>query len=139
MTTVVFRDGCLAADSQCSASGWRQPGSLTKIWRVKKRLVSGTGNVSRMHAFLRWVDAGMKGEAPSMGDDSNGIVIDPDGTVHEYEAAGEIIAQAPFYAWGSGMPPALAALYMGASAERAVEIAMLVDPRTGGAVQSLRI
>jgi hypothetical protein len=139
MTTVVFRDGVLAADSQCSAAGWRQPGGMTKIWRVKRRLVSGTGNVSRMHAFLRWVDGGMKGEAPSMGDDSNGIVIDPDGTVHEYEAAGEIVAEAPFYAWGSGMPPALAALYMGASAERAVEIAILVDPRSGGATQSLRL
>jgi hypothetical protein len=138
MTTVVFRDGVLAADSQCSAAGWRQPGGMTKIWRVKKRLVSGTGDVSRMHAFLRWVDGGMKGKPPEMTEGS-GIIVEPDGTVREFEAAGEMSFDAPFYAWGSGMPAALAALYMGASAERAVEIAMLVDPRSGGATQSMRL
>ena len=112
---------------------------MAKIWRVKSRLVSGTGDANRIQIFLRWVEGGMRGKAPEMGDQSNGVLIEPDGRVREFEGVGEISNPAPFYAWGSGMPPALAALYMGATAERAVEIAMLVDPNSGGATQSLRL
>ena len=140
MTTVVWRDGVLAADSRCMASGSIQPGNMTKIWRVKQRLVSGTGDTHRIQMFLRWVQKGATGKTPEMGDDSNGILIEPNGVVREFEGVGEISSgDAPFYAWGSGMPAALAALYMGATAERAVEIAILVDPRSGGATQSLRL
>ena len=139
MTTVVYRDGVLCSDSQCSVSGCIQPGSMKKIWRVKNRLVSGTGDANRIQLFLRWVEGGMRGKAPEMGDQSDGILIESDGRVREFEGVGEVYLDAPFYAWGSGMPAALGALYMGAAAERAVEIAILVDPGSGGATQSLRL
>jgi 20S proteasome alpha/beta subunit len=138
MTTVVWRDGVLAADSRCMASGSIQPGNMTKIWRVKNRLVSGTGDANRIQMFLRWVKKGARGTAPEMGE-TNGILIEPDGRVREFEGVGEVYLEAPFYAWGTGMQAALAALYMDATAEKAVEIAMLVDPRSGGAIQSIRL
>lgn len=81
----------------------------------------------------------MKGKAPDMGDGSSGVLIEADGRVREFEGTGELFVDAPFYAWGSGMPPALAALHMGATAERAVEIAILIDPNSGGATQTLRL
>jgi hypothetical protein len=140
MTTLAYRNGVLASDSACQCGGWRQPGAIEKIWRIKKRLVSGTGDVNRIARFCRWVEAGMKGDAPEMGEESRGIVIEPSGRVREFEATGEIsLIEAPFYAWGSGMPPALGALYMGATAERAVEIAILVDPNSDGATQVFRL
>ena len=140
MTTIVYRDGVLASDSQCQASRSRQPGSLTKIWRIKGRLVAGCGKSTHIERFRKWVETGMRGQAPDMGDESSGIVIEPDGRVREFEECGEITTlTAPFYAWGTGMPAALGALYMGATAERAVEVAMLVDINSGGPVQSLKL
>ena len=140
MTTLVYRDGVLASDSMCQANGYRQPGVLTKLWRVKGRLVAGVGKSTYIERFHRWVEAGMRGQAPEMGDDAIGIVIDTDGRAREFGDCGEVSTHiAPFYAWGSGMGPALGALYMGATAERAVEVAILVDPGTGGATQSLRL
>ena len=140
MTTIVYRDGVLASDSLCQCSGYKQPGPVTKLWRIKGRLVAGTGELNRIERFRRWVNAGMRGDAPDMADGSRGIIIEADGRAREFEGVGELLtAIAPFYAWGSGMGPALGALYMGATAERAVEVAMLVDINSGGPVQSLKL
>lgn len=43
----------------------------------------------------------------------------------------------PFFAIGSGCQAALAAMHMGASAEKAVQIASLVDPYTGGEIETI--
>jgi len=43
-----------------------------------------------------------------------------------------------FCAWGSGMPCALAALHMGASAAKAVSVAAVVDTSTGGNVITMK-
>lgn len=45
----------------------------------------------------------------------------------------------PFLALGSGSKAALGALYMGADAVRAVEIARLADAYTGGPIQTMRL
>jgi len=140
MTTIVYRDGVLAADSQCQAEGYCQPGFVTKIWRIRYWLVAGTGDMDRIEAFRRWVESGMHVAPPEMGETSSGIIIEPGDLVREFGPVGEATRNvAPFHAWGTGMPVALGALYMGATAERAVEIAMLVDPGSGGATQALRL
>jgi len=140
MTTLVYRDGVLAADGQSQCSGWRQPGMMEKVWKVEGRLIGAAGDSNRVERFRRWAMAGGVGECPEMGDGSVGVIVEQDGRVREFESVGELQpSHAPFYAWGSGMPAALAALYMGATAERAVEIAILVDSSSGGNVQTVRL
>jgi len=45
----------------------------------------------------------------------------------------------PYFAVGSGQQFATAAMYMGATAEEAVKVAMALDPNTGGDIQTLKL
>jgi hypothetical protein len=145
MTTIVYRDGVLVADGRSCAGEWMLPNRPRKIVRLPDgTLATGSGEAVRIEAFMRWSRAmvfGLKSDsAPDMGDDARGILILPDGKVRVFEGNGWYDEDAaPFYAWGRGMPVALGALYMGATAEQAVEVACRVDPSSGGEIQVERL
>lgn len=139
MTTLVYRSGVLAADSRGTSGGWVLPSQEKKLRKLPDgRLVGSFGPVAGVARLINWLETGEPGDQPDIGD-SNVVVVSAD-AIHVFSGEGRFDEPVTgFHAWGSGMPPALAALHMGADACEAVRIACLVDPSSGGPVQSVRL
>lgn len=147
MTVIVYKDGVLAADSRAT-DGWIMHEQAQKVVRITPCVIAaGTGDYAAVGRFFEWCrrDRASGLPAPVM-TNSRGIVAQIIGgespllTIYEEHGSFELPAHGShFYAWGSGMPPALAALHMGATAVRAVEVACLIDPNCGGKVQAMKI
>lgn len=142
MTTIAYRDGIMAADTQGNRGGIR---SVTrKLHRIDNRIVGFSGNYQDGLTFVAWVRDGMKMDAlPEFrgygrtddAPDINALVLSPDGLVQWTEHFQPMPITEPFFAIGSGFVSAMTAMHMGASAAKAVEIAMLIDVETGGEIQ----
>lgn len=148
MTTVVFRDGVLAADSQLSLTtdagfGYKEF-SARKLFEVEGWLIGISGNPASAQRFLLFMRRlaqaapGEDVETPMLEDDDiDCLVIDPDGQVF---SVGVDLAFVPmdgdYFAIGTGAPYALVALGAGASAEDAVRAAAGLDLYTGGRIQT---
>lgn len=141
MTTIAYRDGVLAADRR-KGNGWIE-GEATKIHRVGEWLFAGSGAISEIATAHRLIEAGVK-EFPKVLDavkvDDSRVIIIKRNQIFEVQKGGWFTYPVgAFHAWGSGFPPALGAMHMGAGAVRAVEIAMLVDPESGDGVDVLEL
>lgn len=143
MTTIAYRDGVLAADTQitCGSTidGWTQ-----KAFRKGQLLFATTGCSGRGDAFLAWVRSGMKGDAPEMkgekedDEEANGFLFPGgDRVVWRYRNVWAS-HRAPFFAYGSGADIAIGAMLAGATAEEAVRCAAERDTATGGEITVLR-
>lgn len=129
MTVVVYRAGIMAADSGTTFNG-RIIGGVQKIVRsVDGSLGGAGGDSSDCEAFRRWFEAGGPAETiPKLTNedgDFDGMIVTREGKLFMID--GSLIPvrlTAPFYALGSGAPIAIGAMYMGASAEQAVEAAI---------------
>jgi len=141
MTTIVYRDGILAADTAVFDRG-TYCGQAIKITSAPSGLVAGSAGCMGDAAALRdWVLDGAAGDPPKWRDeDSEGILIQ-NGVVYWIGPGQKKIAYdaAPYIAIGSGFQVAMGALAMGASAERAVEIACDLDNRTRRPVTVLTV
>lgn len=139
MTTIAFRDGVLAADSQVTCGAVRD-GTAKKIGRTPDgRLWAFTGKLRFMEAWREWCEApaGSTGpDAPRLPeiDDSTGILISPDGVVREWWGDGWVVNNSSPVAWGSGSELALGAMAAGASAEEAVAIAIRLHIESSGPI-----
>lgn len=133
MTTIAFRDGIVVADSRANRGGWLNTGDVVKLYRVKDGVCAIEGAAGATTALRSWLERA-EGEKPKMTGDASVIHIRNDGVITVHEAGGEEIQPGPFMAWGSGAPIALGAMYAGATAKQAVEIAAKVDPYTGGRI-----
>lgn len=159
MTTIAFRDGILAADTQGSWGG--TPTIQTKIRRLPKFALAGAGIIERildleddLRAWVNW-DAfsihklldfrweRFKGEgAPDYDRDPQVIAVSPHGTVYKLcrdRFSLTTLAAGPFIALGSGSDYALGAMAHGATAAEAVAIAARLDIHTGGEIQTLKV
>lgn len=142
MTTIAWRDGVLAADSQVTHSGDESSGSrkhkCKKLFRKKafgyEVIIATAGEGSPGMIFVDWYGKRSKPPAVLNDTDFTCLVLDADG-LWEFDSycRGEKIEE-PFYAIGSGAKVALGAMHRGATAREAVEISKLVDPYTGGEV-----
>lgn len=140
MTTIAYRNGVHAADSRGTAGDWVQPGGMEKLfWLPDGGMAAVAGDYVEGMKVIRWIKGDEQGEHPSIGDHSRVVRVLPSGVIRMYEAAGHFDLDVPFGAWGSGMPPALAALHMGASPMEAVRIAALIDPYTGGDIWEMSV
>lgn len=147
MTTIAYRAGILAADSQVTYSGDESAGSrkhrCQKLFRKKafggEVIIATAGEGAPGMLFVDWY--GKKGKPPAVLADSEFtcLVLDEDGLweFDNYCRAEPITEE--FYAIGSGAKVALGAMHHGASAREAVEIAKLVDPYTGGEVKTMEL
>ncbi len=137
MTTLAWRAGVLAADSQGTIGGTIVPGACRKVWRSDDgRLIGVTGETAQWAVLVRILLAGATvGDLPKV-TDARVVVVHADGRVivHEGESWYDC-GDAPYLAWGSGMDSALGAMAVGASAKRAVEAAISCDVNSGGDVQ----
>jgi ATP-dependent protease HslVU (ClpYQ) peptidase subunit len=138
MTTVAYRWGTLAADSRMMSNGWIHRYGAEKLHRLPDGGVAGvTGTYAEAMAFIAWLQGGETGEKPPLSE-STVIRLRKDGSLTIYEAGASFNVETEFGAWGSGSPAANAAMYMGADAAKAVEIASLLDDSTGGKVVTMK-
>lgn len=140
MTTIAYRAGILAADT-CVTDRYCRVGQATKIWRGDDGAVAGmAGRLDDMCAFRDWFLGGQVKPYPAISEDSEGIVVTPDGQVRAFYRSGagaEMTAE--FHAIGSGFKAALGAMHAGADAAEAVRIAALLDVDTALPLTIIRL
>jgi hypothetical protein len=142
MTTIAWKNGVIAADRQLA--GWQM---VNKLFRLKDgSVVGGAGYFDDVHEIARWLDAGAKEatrppltEGPD--NTSDVIVATPDGKAYwlTWPWLRRVEVLDGCIAVGSGAKAALGAMYAGASAKRAVEIACRLDESTGKGVNVIRV
>lgn len=143
MTSIAFKGGTLAADTQVNSGNHCPCGHIDKIGRTKDgHLWAFAGSTQFQEACASWANGDRTGPLPSWGDDDAGvfILIHKNGTVREWWGGGWLETRCPDgFAWGSGEKVLRGAMLAGASAKKAVEIACVVDPQSGGEVQTLKL
>lgn len=141
MTVIAYRDGILASDSQVGSSLVIKSHPARKIYRAHDGgMLGATGTLAVIGPLLRLLQKRepADNELPDIGD-AVVVRVMPDMSVREYSHTSWCdYGRIPHGAWGSGCEAATAALLMDASARRAVEIACMVVPTCGGAVQWMR-
>lgn len=141
MTTIVYRDGVMAADRLITSNGIRR-GHSKKIFKAANgALIGVSGSAGLADRFVSWIgDGGREEERPRIpeGSDLFAIVAYPEGEVAVFsERLVPQVIEAPFAATGSGNEIALGAMAMGASAERAVAVAIEFDAYSGGTIDTV--
>jgi ATP-dependent protease HslVU (ClpYQ) peptidase subunit len=144
MTTIAWDGKMLAADKLSCYGETRC--TVTKIRRLNDgSLAGGAGDFSFILGMLAWLDEGSNPVTfPAHQRDKDDwqpvLHITTNGTILLYERTPHpIVREDPFTAIGSGKAYALAAMSMGASAEKAVAIAGRFDPATGDTIDVLTI
>jgi len=134
LTTIVADRRGMAADRQTTHGDQKFSG--TKIFKIKRTIVGMAGDATQCEQFLEYMRGGDK---PEILDDIEALILTPKGL---YVCLGSLTKMAvddPFYALGTGSQAALAAMHMGADIQKAVEIACLIDPSSGGGVDYLKL
>jgi hypothetical protein len=144
MSTVVYRDGVVAADTKAYGGKYRHsPGQKSKLHRLADgSIVAVTSSVVGLPE--RVVDYLATGGHPRdwVGElDGDVMMVRPDGSL--YLAIGTAWLSGPIatdrHAIGSGSDFAYAAMEMGASASRAVEVACACDMHSGLPVETMLV
>ena len=152
MTTVVWKDGIMAADSQINGRGTLIY-HTKKIFAINTMVIGVSGDTHHWDRFLRmfrdnkynpfcvnseemradraWLENNIK--------ETNALVFDTATSQLGFMYEGHVTEVDPSipYAIGSGMDVALGAVWAGASAIRAVEIGILLDNASGGTVDHI--
>ena len=155
MTTIAVKDGIMACDSQegigSSGGGDRAYYACSKIYPIYSDdkneellyLIGCAGDSDGAPLFIEWFTEYYETEFSDKQIlkrmyefDTDALILHADGTIETGSSYGIVHeCNEKFYAIGSGTKCALAAMHMGASAEKSVEIAKKIDPHTGGKVQ----
>lgn len=143
MTTIAYRKGVMAADSQASWDSGIKTCTMKKLSRLRGHLIGIAGAVHTAGIFLRWFENGATGDLDLKGLDAEedfiAMVVTPAQEIYTMtRLLTPVLEQAEFFAIGSGAAPAMAAMKMGGSAKRAVEVACEIDLFTGGPVKTIR-
>lgn len=138
MTTVACRDGVMASDGQVTNGGIIVTSDTPKIFQHDGCLLGVCGLYGEMLALKKWFEGGMTGENPKLEEDSEALILNPDGSLFGlWEKQFMVpINDEPFSAIGSGRVIALGAMAMGATAIESVEVAIRYDIYSGGEVFS---
>lgn len=144
MTTIAFRDGVMAADSQAHADGVKFRNE-TKLFRVKGNVIGLCGADVTGQMLLNWYENGAPEftltSRPSIADDYGfgALVLNKSGLLYVDQHFQPVAVREPFHAIGSGAMAAIAAMYCGKNAIQAVQVAARVDRDTGGTVRHMRL
>lgn len=143
MTVIAWDGHTLAADRLATNEGLRR--STTKIHRVGEILVATCGSMDQGMLMLEWIRGGrIQQDFPGSQRDKDDwcpvMIIGPDRIVRVYERTHTpIIFEDRFYAMGSGRDYAVAAMYLGCSAPRAVEVATALEVHCGNGIDILAL
>jgi hypothetical protein len=138
MTTIAFRWGVLASDSMCCRGSWINPYPAEKLFRLPDGGVAGvTGEYAEAMGFVAWLQGHEQADRPPLSEASV-IRLHKDGSLTIYEGSASYDIKPDFAAFGSGGMAANAAMYMGADAAKAIEVASLLDDGTGGKIVTMK-
>lgn len=145
MTTIVYANGILAADTRAYAGDPTPIGQKQKIRSMmddEGRRVSwgvSTAHPGLSEEIAKWFANGKHADYEPIlaGREFTALEIQPDGSVYYYHdnftPSGPLYSE--HFAIGTGAQYALGALAMGATPEQAVRVAMERDSWSGGSVQ----
>lgn len=143
MTTIAYRDGIMAADSRAYSGDKNPIGQKVKIRRLSDMslFAASSSKVGQTDKLFRLThEHGLFKTFPTEVL-AQGIVVRPNGDIFYFNDqdcfTGPI--KADYLAIGSGEHYATAALFMGATAERAIEVACALDPWTGGEIHTAKL
>lgn len=144
MTTIAVRNGVMASDSRItheSESGGSRVTRCVKMYRRRDAIIGVAGDGGAGSVFVDWYGSGKPVPQILIDFDADltALVLTRRGlfTYDAYCMPEKILDR--FWAIGSGTKAALGAMHMGASAERAIEIACLIDPYTAPPVHVLKL
>lgn len=133
MTTIACDGKTIAADSQITGCGLIHSNTFQKIHRLPDgSIFAFSGAAYDLQAWLDFA-SGLSCELRAI-EDSEALVLKPNGELWCYNEIGRAYRQSVPAATGSGSAVALGAMLAGASPRRAVEIASMLDTKTGGDV-----
>ncbi len=139
MTTIAANRSEMAGDSKVTDDDTSFRGR--KVHRVGEAVVGAAGTGPAISKFIKWLRAGDLDARPKFDKDDElaALVLTPAGLfAYGTELEPEEIDD-PFYAVGTGKQAALAAMRLGCTPGRAVEVACEIDNHTGGPVDVLRL
>lgn len=138
MTTIAYRDGVMASDSQLTRGHSHRDGSSQKVFRLGSGLLVGiAGRWPEAQRFVDWLRQGAEGWPSPMGGEqgAEAIVIMPDDLVLMVTGHGMERFRAPYVTLGTGSDYASGAMAHGASAEEAVRAALAHESFSSGPLQ----
>lgn len=153
MTTCCFDGKMMASDTRC-ISRFIEPSPFQKVFDVvtkkkKRYIVALAGDYECGLLFIDWIKSDFnKFERPEYQfDEKSGandmlssIVYDCQKKVLHYYSANLVPTEVGVpYAIGTGAPYAMGAMYMGATAEQAVEIACRLDENSGLPTKKIKV
>ena len=138
MTTVAYRNGVIAVDSQATA-GNITCGETNKIRKFKGCVCVGSGDLQDLTAFFDWVKKGMDIEKKPTINCLNGYIFKKNKIYYVDDKLVPYEVNAKYHAAGSGAQIAYGAMHMGASAKEAVKAACCLDVYTGGKVKTIKV
>lgn len=141
MTTIAYRDGVIAADSQVTSGNVFDCTSEKIAQNERGDIAGAAGCFVFIQAFLAWFKGGEKGDLPKCPDEAEAFIVRnaaPE-RVECFDDRGHCVVSAPYYAVGSGKRVALGAMAFGADALQAVNCAIKHDIYTGGTVDTLKL
>jgi|TARA_R100001530_G_C4196269_1_gene123520 ATP-dependent protease HslVU (ClpYQ) peptidase subunit len=147
MTTIAYRDGIIASDSQ-ETYGDGRIGYCKKLYRLKDVILATSGDSYTGLIFVDWYERGARLEdAPDLShvqsdEDFECLVIeDLDNiyTINRFFQKYPIEMPDGFCAIGWGSPYAIASMEMGADARKAVQVASKYDCYTGGKIKVMKV
>lgn len=148
MTVIAYRNGIMASDSLL-VDGYSRIGTAQKIDKVRGWIIGGAGDFDATEAFMAKFDPSVIRKniyipfypgAPRDGEECKLLAVSPRGEMYEFSSAGVFgRVYGPYYALGAGADSAMAAMAMGATAEKAVQIAIKHNMACGGKVQVVKL
>lgn len=148
MTTIAYRDGVMAADSQTTMQGGRRANVL-KVFKINGFLVGVAGSACMAMNLLDDFTVYAKGKIPprimELKPASNNewafmLVVTPKGHAYKYENGGRPWRlYGKYHSIGCGSDYAMAAMEMGADAIKAVMVAAKFDINTGLPVKTKKL
>lgn len=141
MTTIAYRAGILAADSQGTDDDHGGRTKTTKIFKIRDCIAAFAGDVAEGHVFMKWLRKGKpEDEKPTFDkDEFEGVTLDANGLWFWDWNFIPVPLEDEFCAIGSGAAFAIGAMEAGASAIEAVEIAIRRDTGSGGKIVSYAV
>jgi len=140
MTCIAWDGKTLAADKAATLAGFRS--TVTKIQRVGDAIVAMAGDEAALMAGLAWLRAARNPhEYPELMKTTDSVMweINKKGLFTYSKGPFPGRVEDRFFATGCGRDYALAAMYLGHDARRAVEVACALDANCGNGIDTLEL
>lgn len=149
MTTIVANLDMMVSDSKCSVEHKGIDYPTIKIVKAGGQIFGAAGDGGDCTRFLKWASGGFKlGQEPKWSTTTTtgtedaviGLVLNDKGIhIWSYGDPEPEKIESEFYAIGSGGKAARVAMLLGQTPEEAVNLAIAVDPFSGGPLQIIHL